>query len=175
MKLILVGCGKKKKKEYLDKQKYKAKNLYTSKYFKLKRKYAEQYGDLWYILSAKHGIVPPEKLIEPYDLRLSKNGFKGDDSTRYDSPNHWGENIVNTISNLNDHRQCNNDPCIRTITILAGKNYLAQIQDRLKQTQIDIHLPFESTSGMFDQMNWLAENIDKDSTASPQKTLNNFE
>jgi cytoplasmic iron level regulating protein YaaA (DUF328/UPF0246 family) len=32
--------------------------------------YAEKTCDRWYVLSAKHGLVRPDDMIEPYDLRL---------------------------------------------------------------------------------------------------------
>lgn len=47
-----------------------AKQLYKSSAFQAARKVAEKYGDLWFILSAKHGLVCPEDQIEPYDLSL---------------------------------------------------------------------------------------------------------
>ena len=34
--------------------------------------YVEQQCDRWYILSAKHGLVSPDRGIEPYDAALSK-------------------------------------------------------------------------------------------------------
>ncbi len=34
--------------------------------------YAEQAGVRWFILSAQHGPVSPDEVLEPYELRLSK-------------------------------------------------------------------------------------------------------
>jgi len=47
-----------------------AKDLYSSPIFQADRKIAEKFGDIWYILSAKHGLVSPETNIEPYDQSL---------------------------------------------------------------------------------------------------------
>jgi hypothetical protein len=45
-----------------------AKNLYDeSDYFRKMRKWAEAQSGSWFILSAKHGLVPPNKPLEPYD------------------------------------------------------------------------------------------------------------
>lgn len=63
--VVFVGCGKAK----LD-RKAKAKDLYTSTLFKKCRAYAERVGDEWAILSAKHWLVMPDTVIEPYDLCL---------------------------------------------------------------------------------------------------------
>lgn len=44
--------------------------LYTSQLFRLARAFAERTCDAWLILSAKHGVVRPENVLEPYDCRL---------------------------------------------------------------------------------------------------------
>lgn len=47
-----------------------AKDLYVSPWFRAARRYVEATGDPWYILSAKHGLLHPETVIEPYDESL---------------------------------------------------------------------------------------------------------
>jgi hypothetical protein len=32
--------------------------------------YAEANSDRWYVLSAKHGLIAPDTVIEPYDVKL---------------------------------------------------------------------------------------------------------
>jgi hypothetical protein len=61
--LGVVGCGDAKADEPR-----KAKNLYTSSWSTLKRRYAEEYADEWAVLSAKYGLLDPEVEIEPYDV-----------------------------------------------------------------------------------------------------------
>lgn len=53
-----------------------AKNLYQSPLFTLTRKYVEReirkscfHG--WFILSALHGVVEPDQVLEPYDVSLA--------------------------------------------------------------------------------------------------------
>ena len=48
-----------------------AQDLYVSTLFRLRRAYAETLGSPWFILSAKHGLVGPDEVLEPYDMRLS--------------------------------------------------------------------------------------------------------
>lgn len=61
--MILIQCTKSKRDEPA-----KAKDLYDeSDYFVAMRDYAEATGEDWYILSAKHGLVDPETVLEPYD------------------------------------------------------------------------------------------------------------
>lgn len=64
--IVLVACCGKKLPNAA-----KAKDIYRSELFIKSRRYAEQHGDRWLILSAKHGVVDPEDVIEPYDETLN--------------------------------------------------------------------------------------------------------
>lgn len=48
-----------------------AENLYCSDLFYKSRRYAQAHYDAWLILSAKHGLVRPRDVIEPYDCKLT--------------------------------------------------------------------------------------------------------
>lgn len=58
--IVLVGCAKSKRPHGAA-----AKDLYTSDYFSKMRAYAESTGRPWFILSAEHGLVSPDGLLEP--------------------------------------------------------------------------------------------------------------
>lgn len=60
--IILVACGSQKLDHAAE-----ARDLYTGDLFKKARAYAEKFGYSWRILSAKHGLIDPERVIEPYD------------------------------------------------------------------------------------------------------------
>jgi hypothetical protein len=47
-----------------------ARELYTSQLFRKAAAYAEANSDRWYVLSAKHGLVAPDTVLEPYDMKL---------------------------------------------------------------------------------------------------------
>jgi hypothetical protein len=47
-----------------------AENLYSSDLFFKSRRYAQANFDSWLILSAKHGLIKPDQIIEPYDCNL---------------------------------------------------------------------------------------------------------
>lgn len=64
----LVSCSSAKAE-----QPAKARDLYTSQLFRKSRQYAEATCDRWYILSAKHGLVHPDRRIAPYDHRLGRD------------------------------------------------------------------------------------------------------
>ncbi len=64
--LVLVGCVKQKRSAPSP-----AQELYTSALFRKARAYVEQTGARWFILSAKHGLVRPTAVLEPYDLAMA--------------------------------------------------------------------------------------------------------
>lgn len=66
----LVGCAAAKLSHPAP-----ARDLYTSQLFRKAATYAEANSDRWYILSAEHGLVSPDRVLEPYDTKLgAKNG-----------------------------------------------------------------------------------------------------
>ena len=65
--IVLVGCVKGKLGWA---GRVEAKELYVSALWRCRRKYAEQSGVPWFILSAKYGLVRPETRIAWYDLSL---------------------------------------------------------------------------------------------------------
>jgi hypothetical protein len=63
---LLVGCVKTKRPTAAP-----AGELYTSPLFRKRRLYAEASGRPWFILSALHGLVHPDRVLEPYDMYLA--------------------------------------------------------------------------------------------------------
>lgn len=64
--IVLVACCGQK----LDRV-APARDIYTSDLFKKARAWAETFGACWYVLSAKYGVLPPAREIEPYDETLA--------------------------------------------------------------------------------------------------------
>ena len=62
----LVGCVKDKASVARP-----AKELYQSLLFQGRRRYVEQSRSEWWILSALHGLVDPNDVLEPYDVTLN--------------------------------------------------------------------------------------------------------
>lgn len=66
-KIVLISCVSKKRD-----RRTAAQDLYTSTLFRLNLRYARQLEpDEIFILSAKHGLLAPETLIDPYDITLN--------------------------------------------------------------------------------------------------------
>lgn len=67
--IVLVGCTQ-TKAAYPS----TAETLYRSPLFKASRLWAITNGKRWAILSARHGIVWPEQVLEPYDETWARTG-----------------------------------------------------------------------------------------------------
>ncbi len=67
MRAVLVGCGATKREDACE-----ARDLYTGPLFTASRRYAEASGLPWLILSAKHGIIRPDRVIAPYDMTAAQ-------------------------------------------------------------------------------------------------------
>jgi hypothetical protein len=65
-KIVLVACCGQKMKVTCA-----AKDMYISDLFKKSRRWAETFGDFWFILSAKHGLLEPGAIISPYNEVLA--------------------------------------------------------------------------------------------------------
>lgn len=64
---IIIACGSKK----LD-HPATAGDMYVGALFRNARRAAEATGLPWWIMSAKYGIIPPDEMIEPYDMTYGK-------------------------------------------------------------------------------------------------------
>jgi hypothetical protein len=68
-KIGLVGCVKSKRGYPTP-----AGDLYTSALFSGRRRWVQASCSRWYILSAKHGLVAPGQVLDPYDETLTTQG-----------------------------------------------------------------------------------------------------
>lgn len=65
-RVCLVGCGSAKAPKPAP-----AKELYIGNLFRAARLYAERRADDWRILSARYGLLHPERRVAPYNMRLN--------------------------------------------------------------------------------------------------------
>jgi hypothetical protein len=82
---ILLGCVSQKRRERAP-----AKELYSSQLWKRRRRYAAASGRPWLILSALHGLVDPDDLLDPYDLALAQLSAV--------ERRAWGERVVDALA-----------------------------------------------------------------------------
>jgi hypothetical protein len=116
-----------------------AQDLYQSMLFKKARAYAEREGAGWYILSALHGVVEPQTVIEPYNVRLNTL-TKGQRDI-------WKAKVARQLA---EHGLAG-----RRLVILAGIHYRAWVPAwRARSGGID--LPLEGMQIGY-QMQWLTQ------------------
>lgn len=147
--IVLVGCGSAKIDEPAP-----ARDLYSSNYFKLKRAYAEAVGDAWYILSAEHGLVAPDEILEPYDTTMTDV-----------EPREWEKQVREELPQAG----------VETAIVLAGSDYL---EDTTLGDTLDMWYPeYEApTAGkrIGERMQWLAdvlEELDDQEPDAPRPDL----
>lgn len=64
-RVLIVGCGARKLPHPAP-----AADLYTGPLFRAARAYADAQGAPWWVVSARHGLVRPDRVLAPYDQRL---------------------------------------------------------------------------------------------------------
>lgn len=137
--IVLISCGAKKAKEEL-----KAEDLYISPLFKKSLAYAKTLTttDNIYILSAKHHLLPLDKVIAPYDEFLGKK--------TKEERMQWGEVVIEQLNKVPADLQ--KDKFI----ILAGEKYVKPLQKSLK----NITLPLKGLRPG-ERLKYLKETIEK--------------
>jgi len=149
----LVGCGDAKHDGLLH-----AREKYRSTYFGLKRDFAETLCVRWWILSAKFGLLEPDRVIGDYDVAIT------DDDV---DPAQWVENVCTALSDVEwpetteDGREL-----VWKLYALAGSDYLeaadqdgnalrVQLPD-VTPEHVTIRFPFDDLAGIGYQNGWLA-------------------
>ena len=104
-----------------------AKDLYDSALFKKSRAYAERGFDAWYVLSAKHGLVAPDAVLEPYNLTLNELGVAARRA--------WADRV---LGQLRSHIAAGD-----SVTFLAGKRYREFLEEPLRAMGVDVRVPLQ--------------------------------
>lgn len=145
---LLIGCGASK----LD-HRARARELYTSTFFKEKVRFAEHLGLPWAILSAKHGILKPDSLTEPYD-------FSAPHLDRFEL-REW---VVGVAAQLFEWEEEEDDHPeviismreINRLVLIAGETYASALTDTLRTLGIEVINPVAGL-GIGQQIAWLRE------------------
>jgi len=148
---VLVGCGSKKRSTAVP-----AKDMYTSRYATWKRKFAEIYGDDWFITSAEHGILDPDTVIEPYDKSLT--------NMEPAERRAWGSDTSDELQDLDwEH--------VDVVVLLMGQLYIEPIEPTLETFPVTIGYPFDHTGGNVEQEQWLEKRVNEAKTAAPDEPV----
>ena len=149
--LVIVGCGAAK----LD-QPARAKDLYTSTYFKKKRGFAELVGDHWKILSAEHGLVPPLRPTAPYETAI--------DDLDADALDDLATQVGLELSTWVKEIDSKSEHGVAGVVVLAGRSYLDPLRERGVFTAVDVPVRFPlqeaDLGGIGEQMSWLGDRVE---------------
>lgn len=136
-KVFLVSCVAKKRPE-----RSPAAELYLSPWFNKARAYVEKQGGRWYILSAEHGLIRPDRSLDPYDTTLN--------NMRVAERRAWATRVAKQI------RQDIPKGC--HVVILAGQRYREHLLGTLEEVAERVSVPMEGL-GIGQQLAWLDRNI----------------
>ncbi|MFI5300420.1 MAG: DUF6884 domain-containing protein, partial [Polyangiales bacterium] len=123
-RIVLVGCGKSKASEPCP-----ARDLYVGNLFRASLAYAEALAaDAVFIVSARHYLLPLDRVIAPYDETLTG---KVDWQVRA-----WGEYVAKEVENHCDPQHTRmpsawgkpNPRVVAHVVLLAGETYAAPLR-----------------------------------------------
>ena len=136
--IVLISCSSEKESTATT-----AEQLYTSSLFKKSLVRAKKLNpDAIYILSGKHHLLPLDKVIEPYNQRVSH---------KKDENEAWGAKVIEQLKKVTDLQ---NDKFI----IYAGKDYVTPIKSSLK----NVILPFDGVKGNGEMLQRLNQEEEKE-------------
>ncbi|ULH18227.1 hypothetical protein MF271_22425 (plasmid) [Deinococcus sp. KNUC1210] len=129
---MLVGCVKSKRDHPAQ-----AQDLYTSTLFGSSRRFAEHFGDRWFILSARHGLLEPTAVVTPYDETLNEK--------RTPDRKAWTADVLRTLTPLLDPDDF--------LVITAGQAYRRYLTPALLAAGHQVEEPLKHTPGLSAQAN----------------------
>ncbi|NLT74338.1 MAG: hypothetical protein GXX94_09145 [Chloroflexi bacterium] len=131
--IVLVACAAHKLA-----RRAPARKLYVSDLFQKSLAYAESlHPDAIYILSAKHGLLPLEQEIEPYNVTLNDMGRE--------ARRQWAQGVLAQLGRVADTQH-------DRFVILAGVKYRSDLTPGLAHVEVPMKgLPIGK------QLQWLGE------------------
>lgn len=132
----LVGCGKAKQSKPAA-----ARDLYTGSLTRLAIRWMDRNCELFFILSAKHGLLHPDTVIDPYNVKLSDYSDEERES--------WGNWVADELEKLFNYQPI-------PFMVLAGSDYSNAFMPKI--TSLGLHeYVYEACRGlkMGSRMRWI--------------------
>ena len=150
--IVLVGCVKTKRAA-----RSAARDLYSSPLWRCRRAYAESLGVPWYILSALHGLLDPDRRIDPYELALA--------DLRTRAQRAWSARVLaqlkRRVPSMRD----------KMIEIHAGATYIDHgLEEGLRDAGAAVHRPLAGIAGIGHQQAWYRERSDAHGKAGQSRS-----
>jgi hypothetical protein len=136
--IYLVSCVDKKLEHNAP-----ASELYISQWFFRARGYVRATGCPWYILSAKHHLLDPGRIIEPYNERLKGKPIA--------ARKQWAINVFDSLPKVMEPSDM--------VVLLAFNDYREFLVPLLRGASIKIDIPMQGL-GIGQQLHWLGERHD---------------
>ena len=133
--VILVSCVKEKRAT-----RALAKDLYVSAWFRKARAYVESTGRPWRILSARYGLLDPEKTVRPYDRML--------EALPSSERRAWANGVLAAFDDEFDG--------VASVELLAGEQYREFLQPGLEARGTVVLVPMAGLR-IGEQMAWLGQ------------------
>lgn len=135
--LLLLGC-------VATKSRYSApaKDMYTSQLWMSRRRYAESRAIPWRIFSAKHGLLLPDQVIDPYDTRIT--------SLCMQDRAELAARVAQAIAR--------EEP--RAVELHCGEDYCDPLALMLARRGIEVQRPLEGL-GIGEQLAWYAARLEE--------------
>ncbi len=134
--VTLIGCVSKKATGARP-----ARDLYDSELFRRRRAFAERSGRPWLILSALHGVVDPDTVLDPYDVTLKRMPKA--------ARREWGQRVASQL----ESRFGSLDGV--EFEIHAGDEYVTAIEAPLSERGASIVRPLKGLR-IGEQLQWYA-------------------
>lgn len=150
--IVFIGCGATKMKNAC-----KARKMYVGNYVQLCLAYAQTFTtqDNIYILSAKYGVLPLEKVIEPYNKTLNNMNIE--------EKQDWKNMVIKQLEEMNINKDTE-------VVFICGTNYYTLLEDYF--TNYKLPLPKQ---GIGVQQHFMLEELRKyNKTHSPKILMNNL-
>lgn len=117
-----------------------ARDLYTSNWFVKARCYAESSRHPWYIISAEHGLISPNRIIAPYERTLN--------TMKISHRRSWAKRVAGQIFE--------EAPDLTHVVFLAGERYREFLARHLSDKGIKVSIPMKGLR-IGEQLSWLTK------------------
>ena len=133
--IYLVSCVSQKQD-----QASPARDLYVSDWFHKARRYAEESGCPWFILSAEYGLVAPDQVVAPYQRTLNRMAVA--------ERRAWANRV--------DRQLTEAVPELAAVVFLAGERYREFLAEHLAKRSVAVSVPMEGLQ-IGKQKRWLLQ------------------
>lgn len=117
-----------------------ARDLYLSAWFRKARAWVESHGGRWFILSAAHGLVPPDQIIQPYEKTLK--------AMPVGERRAWASRVLASLATRLTWAPA------EVVVVLAGERYREFLLEPLKALVPRVEVPLAGL-GIGEQLAWL--------------------